>query len=259
MTRVVTQRPVAEAHYEMIMAAHWALEKTEPGQFITVGVSAPGSCDPLLRRPFSLYRRLPNGDYSFVYRVVGRGTQALSRLAPGAPIDVLGPLGRGFTPIQGARRIALVGGGVGVPPLLFLAQRTLVGTAEIKALLGFQTSAFAFGHDTFAAMGVETYVATADGTLGERGLATDLLLPLLEQRSIDALYACGPKPMLAAVARMIKPYGIPAQFAFEEAMACGVGACLSCVLPIRTAQGVERMRVCKEGPVFAAEEVVFDE
>lgn len=157
-TQVVTQRRVAEGHYEMILAAHPAFDEAVPGQFIAVRAGAAGSCDPLLRRPFSLYRRLPNGDYGIVYRVIGRGTAALSLLQPGATVDVVGPLGNGFTPVDGARRIALVGGGVGVPPLLFFAQRQAGQACAVTAVLGFQTAAVAFAYDEFERLGVTVQV-----------------------------------------------------------------------------------------------------
>lgn len=257
-TRVVSQRSVAKDHFEMIVAAHEALDAAKPGQFINVAVTEAPGMDPLLRRPFSLYRRLPNGDYSFVYRVVGRGTKLLSRLQPGDTLNIVGPLGRGFSLIAGSTRPALVGGGVGVPPLFFWAQRGLAEPGTARALLGFATSDYAFGHDDFATLGVSTEVATDDGTLGHRGFVTELLAAAIDRREVDAVYACGPKPMLAAVASLAREAGIPAQLAFEEAMGCGVGACLSCVIPIHTPEGFEYRRVCKEGPVFAAEEVKFD-
>lgn len=254
VTAVVAQRPVAAGHYELIAAHHPALDAVQPGQFINVRVARPGSWDPLLRRPFSLYRRFANGDWSIVYRVVGRGTEALARLRPGDDIDVLGPLGRGFVKVPEARRLLLVGGGVGVPPLLFLAQ-TWQGQAEMKALLGFAEAGLAFGWTEFAALGIEAEVATDDGSLGHRGFVTDLLENQLNRNEWDGLYACGPRPMLEAVARIACRAGVPCQLAFEEAMGCGVGACLSCVLPVRTEGGAQYQRVCREGPVFWAEEV----
>lgn len=257
VTSVVAQRPVAQDHFELIAAHHSTLDEIEPGQFINVRVAKAGSWDPLLRRPFSIYRRFANGDWSIVYRVVGRGTEALARLRPGDAIDVLGPLGRGFRPVAGAERLLLVGGGVGVPPLLFLAQK-MAEQAQMKALLGFATADFAFGMAEFEALGVQAAVATDDGSLGHKGLVTDLLVPLVEEGTWDALYACGPRPMLQAVAEIASRAGLPAQLAFEEVMGCGVGACLSCVLPVHTADGVQYKRVCKEGPVFRAEEVKGD-
>lgn len=257
-TKIIGQRLIAADHYEMILSAHPVLERTQPGQFLNFAVSSTGSYDPLLRRPFSLHRRFANGDCSIVYRVVGRGTGALARLQPGDTVDVLGPLGRGFTHIEGSKRPVLVGGGVGVPPVLFWAQQGLAEYTEVKALLGFGTASLAFGQSEFEELGIEAQVATVDGTLGHKGFVTELLEPLLTAGEVDGVYACGPKPMLAAVASLTEAAGIPAQFAFEEVMGCGVGVCLSCVIPIRTADGVVYQRVCREGPVFSADEVSFD-
>lgn len=254
VTSVVSQRQVAKDHFELIATHHPALDDIEPGQFVNVRVAVDDSTDPLLRRPFSLYRRFANGDWSIVYRVVGRGTQALSRVRPGDSIDVLGPLGNGFRRVEGAKKVLLVGGGVGVPPLHFLAQ-ALAGEVELKAILGFATERLAFGITEFAALGIEAEVATDDGSLGHKGLVTDLLQPLIQDGTWDGVYACGPRPMLQAVARISSQAGVPAQLAFEEMMGCGVGACLSCVIPVRTGGGVEYQRVCKEGPVFSGEEV----
>lgn len=257
-TRMVAQRHIAHEHYEMILAAHPALERTQPGQFLNFAVTSALSLDPLLRRPFSLYRRFPNGDCSIVYRVVGRGTALLAQLQPGDTVNILGPLGKGFSLIPGCKRPVLVGGGVGVPPVVYWAQQGLNELSGVRAFLGFGTAALAFGQDAFADLGIQAEVATVDGSLGHQGFVTELLAPVLVRGEVDVVYACGPKPMLAAVAALALEAGVPAQLAFEEVMGCGVGACLSCVIPIRTAAGVEYQRVCKEGPVFAADEVSFN-
>lgn len=256
-TTLIAQRPIAHDHYEMILSHHPAFDQALPGQFIDVQVSSSGGSDPLLRRPFSLYRRFPNGNYSLVYRVVGRGTAALAKLRPGDSVNILGPLGRGFSEVAGAGRVALVGGGVGVPPVLFLAQH-LHGKADMKAILGFGTGELAFGASEFADLGVETTLTTVDGSLGRKGMVTEPLNELLAGGWCEVIYACGPKPMLAAVAALSDRFGIPAQLSFEESMACGVGACLSCVLPVKSEGGVTYHRVCNEGPVFDSREVVFD-
>lgn len=255
---VVEQRAVADEHFELVLEGHPAFERTAPGQFVNVRVAAPDSHDPLLRRPFSLYRALPDGTYSILFRVVGRGTRALSRLVPGDRVDVLAPLGRGFSLLPESTRPVLVGGGVGVPPLFLWAQKVLAPRGGVRAILGFNSANLVIGDRDLRELGVEVEVTTLDGSRGRKGLVTDALLPLLEAGRVDGIYACGPKPMLAAVAEMARRFRVPAQIALEEWMGCGVGACLSCVVPVRTGEGppVYR-RVCAEGPVFSAEEVVF--
>lgn len=255
---VVEQRVVADEHFELVMEAHPALERTAPGQFVNVSVAAPGSFDPLLRRPFSLYRTLSDGNYSILYRVVGRGTRALAQLAPGDRLELLAPLGRGFTRLPGTERPILVGGGVGVPPLFMWAQKELAPEGSLRAILGFNSANLVIGANDMEELGVDVEVTTVDGSRGRKGFVTDALRPHLEAGSVDGIYACGPKPMLAAVAEMAKQFQVPAQLALEEWMGCGVGACLSCVVPVRS-EGGESVyrRVCVEGPVFSAEEVLF--
>lgn len=257
VARVAAQHAVADEHLELILEPHPVFERTAPGQFINVSVSGADRFDPLLRRPFSLYRRFPDGSHSLLYRTVGRGTRILSRLQKGDTLDIIGPLGKGFSLLPGSRPV-LVGGGVGVPPLFLWAQKVLIHQGDVRAILGFNEARLAICHNDMAELGIQVEVTTVDGSLGRQGLVTDALEPLLQAGEIDAIYACGPYPMLAAVASMAKRYGVPAQLALEEWMGCGVGACLSCVVPIRTADGsTEYQRVCKEGPVFPAEEVYF--
>lgn len=258
--RVAAQHVVAEEHFELIMEPHPVFERTAPGQFINVAVSGADQWDPLLRRPFSLYRRFPDGAHSILYRAVGRGTRILSRLTQGDTLDIIAPLGKGFSLLPGTSRPALVGGGVGVPPLFIWAQKVLVQRGEVRAVLGFNHAGLVICDEDMAELGIQVDVTTLDGSQGQRGLVTDALEPRLEAGEIDAIYACGPYPMLAAVASMAERFGIPAQLALEEWMGCGVGACLSCVVPIRTGDddgSTEYQRVCVEGPVFPAEEVYF--
>src|SRR5690625_3343617 len=165
-THVVSQRQVADDHFELIMAAHSAFDRAKPGQFVNVLTRDTQSFDPLLRRPFSLYRRLPNGDSSLLYRVVGRGTAYLSFLQPGDEVRIVGPLGKGFTVFPDMKRPAIVGGGVGIPPLFYWVQQGLVSQYEVQAMLGFATERFVYSQAEFAAMDVKTRIATDDGTAG---------------------------------------------------------------------------------------------
>lgn len=226
----------------------------EPGQFVMV--KASDGIDPLLRRPFSIHRLLggPSGEFEVLFRAVGAGTRLLARAHVGDRLDVLAPLGRGFR--LDARRPLLVGGGIGVAPLLFLAEAFLGQGTRPHLLLGGRRDRDILCHDDFGCLAVPCQTATEDGSLGEPGLVTKLL-----EREIGAgteglgVYACGPMPMLAAVARTCAAAGVPCQVSLEAHMACGVGACLGCVVP-----GVREpyLRVCKEGPVFDAAEVGWE-
>ena len=212
-----------------------------PGQFVQLAV--PGR---FLRRPISVcdWEAGERGTLDLIYKVVGGGTRDMSAMRPGEAADVLPGLGNGYDPACGERP-ALVGGGVGAPPLYGLAKRMLAAGKAPRVYLGFNTAGEAFWLDRFHALGAEVVVSTADGSLGVKGLVTDAL----RGQAHDFLYVCGPKPMLRAVHAL----GIPGQYSFEERMACGFGACMGC--SIQTACGPRR--VCKDGPVFKGEEIVW--
>jgi len=223
----------------------------QPGQFVMVRVS--DGIDPLLRRPFSIHRMLSadSGEFEVLFRVVGAGTRLLARTHVGDQVEALAPLGRGFHLAEG--RPLLVGGGVGVAPLLFLAEALLKAGNTPKLLLGGRADRDILCHDDFACLAVPFALATEDGSLGEPGLVTRLLERELQQGAGGtSVYACGPSPMLAAVAQLCREAGVPCQVSLEAYMACGVGACLGCVVP-----GTREtyLRVCKEGPVFDADEI----
>lgn len=221
-----------------------------PGQFVMVRVS--DGLDPLLRRPFSIHRLDGvSGEFEILFRVVGLGTRHLARCSVGDRVEVLGPLGRGFRSERG--RPLLVGGGVGVAPLLFLADHLRAEGGTPKLLLGGRSDRDILCHDDFSCLAVPYALATEDGSLGEAGLVTRLLeQELAAGEGAAAVYTCGPPAMLAAVATLCASVGVPCQVSLEATMACGVGACLGCVIP--GSEG-EYLRVCKEGPVFRAEEI----
>ncbi len=223
----------------------------KPGQFAMVKVT--DGIDPLLRRPLSIHRVVASeaGEFEVLFRVAGAGTRRLARAQVGERLDVLAPLGRGFR-LEGKRPL-LVGGGIGVAPLLFLAEALLERHLRPKLLLGGRADRDVLCHDDFACLAVPYALATEDGSLGEPGLVTRLLERELAGGTDGAVvYACGPSPMLAAVAQLCREAGVPCQVSLEAHMACGVGACLGCVVP-----GTREtyLRVCKEGPVFDAGEI----
>ena len=207
-----------------------------PGQFVTL--SLPGF---FLRRPFSVCD-CSDGELTLVYQLAGRGTEALSRMRSGR-LDALTGLGNGFDLSRAGDRPLLIGGGLGLTPLYFLAKRLPV---RPQVLLGFGTAADAVYLDEFCALGAKVAVCTVDGSLGEKGLVTDLL----PRFTYSFFYACGPLPMAAALCREAAG---PGQISLEARMGCGFGACMGCT--VETVSGPRR--VCRDGPVFEKEALVW--
>jgi NAD(P)H-flavin reductase len=215
----------------------------DPGQFAMLAAAARwgGGADerPFLPRAFSVARRHADGTLEFVLEAVGPGTERLAELDRGDDVWLLGPLGRGFTVPRDGRRPLLVGGGIGIAPLM-IWQDALGGDA--LALLGFRDAA----HTAGAALLAGARVATDDGSAGHDGFVTELLAP--ELGADVEVYACGPPPMLEAVRALCAEHDVPAQLALESGMACGYGACFGCVVPTREGY----VRLCVDGPVLDA-------
>lgn len=214
---------------------------TAPGQFVDLAL--PGF---FLRRPISICDYDADG-LTIIYKVVGKGTAALSRLAPDAELDALSGLGNGFDTQKSGESPLLIGGGVGVPPLYALAKRLLAEGKCPTAVLGFNKADEVFYAGEFENLGVRTIVCTADGSVGVRGFVTDAIATL---SGYSFYYACGPEPMLRAV-HALCPCG--GQLSFEERMGCGFGACMGC--SCKTKYG--NKRICKDGPVLDKEEIVW--
>ena len=220
-----------------------------PGQFVHVRC---GEC-LLLRRPISICNWSADRDLiRMVFEARGEGTSWLAQRKVGEKLDVLGPLGHGFD-TQPHGRYLLVGGGIGVPPMLGCA---LHGGKESVAVLGFRSAQNSMMLEEFSKCCTQVRVATDDGSLGYHGFVDALVRQELEQdKGFDAVLACGPKPMLRSVAKVAQEFGVPCQVSMEERMGCGVGACLVCACQM--ADGHKR-HVCKDGPVFDAKEVDWD-
>lgn len=219
-----------------------------PGRFVMVKVAE--GLDPLLRRPFSIHDALPDGTVALLYKVVGRGTEILSRKKAGERLSVLGPLGAGFNVEGIAGPVCLVGGGMGVAPLVFLAR--VLGRMNItgKVLLGGRSACDVFCADVFSGLGFETIISTDDGSLGCCGFVTSPLGDVFNNESgKPAVFACGPHGMLKAVAVLCMENNVPCQVSLESVMACGMGACLGCALP---RPGGGNFHVCTDGPVMDA-------
>ncbi len=247
---VLENTELATDTYLMRLDAPVIAENGSPGQFVMVRTSpAPESGGgPLLKRPFSIHRLGPGGEIALLYRVVGLGTQCLSSIGAGNRLEVLGPLGRGFTLPATLPRAYLVGGGMGLAPLLALAE-ALADRTEVNLFYGAKTRDEMLPLSYLAHFRSELRLATEDGTNGYHGLVTDPLALALRLKPAP-IFTCGPRPMLAAVAELAASAGVQAQVSLEAHMACGLGACLGCVTP-SSDSGYKR--VCLDGPVFLSE------
>ena len=230
---------VAENVYKMVLEDP-ELEEMKPGQFVNIRLDGL-----YLRRPISVCES-EAGSLTIIYKVVGKGTEQMSRMKEREKLDVLTGLGNGYDLSKAGDRPLLLGGGVGVPPLVMLARKLREQGKDVTAVLGFNTMEEVFGQAAFEIMGVNTIVTTADGTFGTKGFVTDAM-----PEDYSYFYTCGPEPMLKAVYRKTKTSG---QFSFEERMGCGFGACMGC--SCKTITG--NKRICREGPVLEKEEIIWD-
>ena len=264
---VLANTEVSPGYFRMRLTVPHQMLESRPGQFIMVKVR--DAIDPLLRRPFGIFDLgstpadfTEGGDQPYLemlYRVVGKGTAMLSVLHHGDHLDILGPLGKGFEQGEHAQEKILVGGGVGLAPLYYLAKQ-LVGNSRVRLFIGGRTKEDILCVTEFERLGVETYVATDDGTLGSSGLVTEVMeRHLAELKTGMDIFACGPMPMLRAVADISRRRLIPCQVSLEAYMACGMGACLGCV--VRGREHEEHQPdyrcVCKDGPVFDFRELMW--
>lgn len=249
---VLENERIARNIYRTVLHGEVARKTEAPGQFIHIRCG--DGWEMPLRRPISIASRDKEKEtITIIYRGEGRGTAWLAKRTPGELVDVLGPLGNGFSVSQGTgQKVLLVGGGIGVPPLYGLAQELKQQGMEIEICLGFASREDAFLVEAFSEIG-PTKVATDDGTLGHGGLVTDLLLH--QPLAWDTFYACGPLPMLAALQRFFAGTDTDGYLSLEQRMGCGIGACLACVCPTKEKGGL--VKICSDGPVFRCEEVAL--
>ncbi len=262
---VLSNVEVSPGYFRIRLAVPRTLSDGRPGQFVMVKVRE--AIDPLLRRPFGIFdlgtleSEYPDGApqtyLEMLYRVVGKGTAMMATLHHGDHLDVIGPLGQGFDQGTPGEEKVLVGGGVGLAPLYFLAKE-LVKSSPVRLFVGGRSKDDILCITEFERLGVETYVATDDGTLGASGLVTEVMeRHLQEDGQRKTLYSCGPMPMLQAVAEIARRRGLPCQVSLEAYMACGMGACLGCVVKGKDhdEHRPDYRCVCKDGPVFAYEDL----
>lgn len=246
-TKIVEHNHISDNVKELVLSAPQIVEQAKPGQFIHLKITDGN--DPLLRRPISIASvDLDKGLLTLIYRIAGKGTKKLATLKQGDIVNCLGPLGNGFD--LNCQKPLLVGGGIGMAPLIFLAQRLV--PCNIDILMGGRTKTEMCWHELFQDIVEEIHVTTDDGSLGTKGFTVDVLPDLLKTGKYDTIYVCGPHIMMEKVSAIAKEYNIPCQVSLEKHMACGIGACLSCTC--QTNDG-KRKKVCTDGPVFYAEEV----
>ena len=259
---VLSMRKVG-AYHSMAVVAPGIPELTRPGHFLAVQVGGPSS-SMLLRRAFAIYdvkeRGVYGGTVEFVFSVHGKGTAWLATRRPEDRLDVVGPLGKPFRLPKAPVHATLVGGGYGAAPLLPLAAALRERGCRVDVVLGAGSSDRLFGQLEAKRMAASIAVTTDDGSVGVKGRVSDVLPGVLERTRSDVVYACGPMPMLRAVADLATAQGIPSQVAVEESMACGIGVCMTCVLPVVGRDDVTRMvRSCVEGPVFYGDSIRWED
>ena len=236
---IIENKALTASVYEMRLSGDTS-DITASGQFVNIKLEGK-----FLRRPISVCD-CENGVLTLVYKVVGKGTEDMSRMKAGDRLDILTGLGNGYDLSPAGDRPLLLGGGVGVPPMYMLAKQLRAAGKQVSVILGFNTKDEIFYEDEFRALGCDVTVATADGSYGVRGFVTNAM----EGMDYTYFYTCGPEPMLKAI------YGASAtegQFSFEERMGCGFGACMGC--SCKTITGYKR--ICKEGPVLRKEEILW--
>jgi len=244
------------AYRELTVDAPEIAESARPGQFLNICVQPGGA--HLLRRPFSIARAdRTAGTVSVVFDPVGPGTQWLGARAQGDTLDLVGPLGHGFDVMAERGIDLLVGGGYGTAALSFLAAELDARGGEVHAIIGARSRARLYEDEILDETCASIAVMTDDGSAGMQGLVTDPMPEMIERFSPRVIYACGPMPMLRATAAVAAESNVPSQLAVEEFMACGIGVCWTCVLPVRANGSLKHQRSCTEGPVFAGEAIAW--
>jgi dihydroorotate dehydrogenase electron transfer subunit len=257
---VLTVRRI-DAYTAITMVAPGIATRFRPGQFVAVAVGGPDT-SMLLRRAFSIHDVRPDhgGTVEFVFAAHGPGTRWLAERRARDSLDVVGPLGRPFPIPRDPASCLLVGGGYGSAPLFSLGARLRDRGCQVDFLLGAASVDRVFGALTARRTGHTATITTEDGSLGVRGVVTDVLGQVIHEARTDVIYACGPMPMLRQVTALASRYEIPVQTSVEEVMACGIGVCMTCVLPVVGEDGITRMaRSCLDGPVFRGDLVRWDD
>jgi dihydroorotate dehydrogenase electron transfer subunit len=252
--QIVSNERDTDSYFRLVLRAPQIAPLIQPGQFAHVRVLTLK--DALLRRPFSIFQ--VSGDtFSILYKTVGKGTDALARMGHGGELSVIAPLGHGFTvPKRGGETPLLVAGGYGMAAMYLLAQRS---PQKGIVFVGGRKRIDILCEKEFQALGWDVRATTEDGSHGETGLVTEPLLKELKRKVPHRkLFACGPTGLLKAVGKIADDCNVPAELSMDEHMCCGVGVCLTCVIPVKTSDGWEYQRTCTEGPVFDSRQVEWE-
>jgi dihydroorotate dehydrogenase electron transfer subunit len=256
LAELVEKKQIKPDIYKYSIQVPEIVKTAKPGNFIEIRITE--GTDPFLRRPISIYQLIPEkGILEFIFQVKGKGTEKLSQKQVGDKIDVLGPLGFGTFKTEGKQKLAIIGGGIGIFPLYELAKEAKAEGKEVYTYLGFRNKDFVMLEEEFKQVSTNLTITTDDGSYQEKGFAINYLEKELDEKGIEAIYACGPLPMLKAVQKLAEEKNREAQISLEERMGCGIGACLGCA--VKTAkspkEAPEYWHVCKAGPVFKAQDV----
>lgn len=265
---VLSHKKYGERYHSLTIVAPEIGERVRPGQF--VNIRCGDNRASILRRPFSVYRVHKRGGWAstieIVFDILGPGTKYLSELRAHSMVDLIGPLGRGFALPKRRAHCLLVGGGIGAAPMFFLADELRNDGHRVDVILGARQSGLLLNQIDARRLASVCRLTTEDGSAGDKGRVTDILIETIEKCQTEVIYTCGPHPMLEAVSRIAVQQKIPVQVAVEELMACGYGVCMTCVMPMRrpprgketTEEAVVYARSCTDGPVFNGAHVVWD-
>lgn len=247
---IKSKQNLARNIYDIVVSCPEMAKEALPGQFVHIRVAGKS-----LRRPISICEiDREAGCLRLVFEVRGEGTEQMAQWRAGDSIDLIGPLGKGFTLLPAGKKAVLIGGGIGTPPMLALAKHY---GADCTVITGFRTASAVILQEDFKAVGAKTVLCTDDGSVGEKGFVTGTLETLLMREKPDIICACGPHPMLRSVASLADEKGIHCEVSLEERMGCGVGACLVCACKVVKDSKEYFAHVCKDGPVFDAKEIVL--
>lgn len=251
---IVSNERATDLYFRLVVRAPQIAPLVQPGQFAHVRILPLR--DALLRRPFSIFQ-VEGDTFAILYKSVGKGTEVLSRMRPGEELNAIGPLGHGFTvPQPGGETPLLVAGGYGMAAMYLLAQRS---PQTGIVFVGGRRRVDILCEEEFRALGWQVRATTEDGSHGEKGLVTQPLIAELKRTTAGRkLFACGPTPMLKAVGRLAEDFNVPAELSMDEHMCCGVGVCLTCVIPVKAGDAWEYQRTCTEGPVFDSRQVLWE-
>ncbi len=249
--KLIKKEKLLDNLYKFSVEAKEIVNIAKPGNFIEIRINE--NLDPFLRRPISIYNLdKENGILEFIFQVKGKGTKLLAKKEEGELIDIIGPLGSGIFKLEKIKNIAIIGGGIGIFPLYELAKEAQADGLNVNTYIGFRNKDLVVLEKEFQMVSSHLIVTTDDGSYAKNGFAIEYLKSDLESKQIDAIYACGPLPMLKAVKQLAENKNIPCQLSLEEKMGCGLGVCLGCA--VKTAgspkEEPQYIHVCKAGPVF---------